>query len=154
MYHGTFKVDVPTDTFLNTTGWGKGVAVINGNNLGRFWASEGPQVISYSQIHLSCTLLLRAFVDHSICTACFRTIRRKLVAAVRTGRHKQLFWKHMYNILGRTTHLCMEQYNNESRLLRRTTTRAPQLNVSMSYMHISCPDGCSKMYNIHEGSFQ
>ncbi|RCN42472.1 hypothetical protein ANCCAN_11548 [Ancylostoma caninum] len=47
VYHGTFKVDVPTDTFLNTTGWGKGVAVINGNNLGRYWASEGPQMTLY-----------------------------------------------------------------------------------------------------------
>ncbi|EPB69728.1 glycosyl hydrolase family 35 [Ancylostoma ceylanicum] len=53
VYHGTFKVDVPTDTFLNTTGWGKGVAVINGNNLGRYWATEGPQVNRYHAVQLN-----------------------------------------------------------------------------------------------------
>ncbi|KIH68720.1 hypothetical protein ANCDUO_00942 [Ancylostoma duodenale] len=47
VYHGIFNVDVPTDTFINTTGWGKGVAVINGNNIGRYWASEGPQMTLY-----------------------------------------------------------------------------------------------------------
>ncbi|VDO35313.1 unnamed protein product [Haemonchus placei] len=47
VYHGTFHVDTPTDTFLNTTGWGKGVAILNGNNLGRYWASEGPQYTLY-----------------------------------------------------------------------------------------------------------
>lgn len=44
VYRGVFHVDVPTDTFLNTSAWGKGVAIVNGNNLGRYWASEGPQV--------------------------------------------------------------------------------------------------------------
>ncbi|VDM67347.1 unnamed protein product [Strongylus vulgaris] len=47
VYHGVFKVHAPTDTFLNTRGWGKGVAIINGNNLGRFWATEGPQITLY-----------------------------------------------------------------------------------------------------------
>ncbi|KAE9415891.1 hypothetical protein Angca_005280, partial [Angiostrongylus cantonensis] len=44
VYRGFFNVSMPTDTFLNTTGWGKGVAIVNGKNLGRYWASEGPQV--------------------------------------------------------------------------------------------------------------
>ncbi|VDN23986.1 unnamed protein product [Cylicostephanus goldi] len=48
VYHGTFKVlDSPKDTFLSTTGWGKGVAILNGNNLGRFWATQGPQITLY-----------------------------------------------------------------------------------------------------------
>ncbi|VDL83671.1 unnamed protein product [Nippostrongylus brasiliensis] len=46
-YHGVFHVDVPTDTFLNTTGWGKGVALVNGHNLGRYWARVGPQYTLY-----------------------------------------------------------------------------------------------------------
>ncbi|ETN79569.1 glycosyl hydrolase family 35 [Necator americanus] len=47
VYFGTFQVDTPTDTFLDTSGWRKGVAVVNGNNLGRYWASQGPQVLHY-----------------------------------------------------------------------------------------------------------
>ncbi|KAK5976287.1 hypothetical protein GCK32_022011 [Trichostrongylus colubriformis] len=47
VYHGMFHVDTPTDTFLNTTAWGKGVAIVNGNNLGRYWASQGPQYTLY-----------------------------------------------------------------------------------------------------------
>uniref|UniRef100_A0A0K0CVY1 Beta-galactosidase n=1 Tax=Angiostrongylus cantonensis TaxID=6313 RepID=A0A0K0CVY1_ANGCA len=47
VYRGFFNVSMPTDTFLNTTGWGKGVAIVNGKNLGRYWASEGPQYTLY-----------------------------------------------------------------------------------------------------------
>ena len=42
-YAGSFEVDEPADTFLDVTGFGKGFAVINGFNLGRFWPDEGPQ---------------------------------------------------------------------------------------------------------------
>ena len=31
------------DTFLNLTAWGKGVAFVNGFNLGWYWPSIGPQ---------------------------------------------------------------------------------------------------------------
>lgn len=37
----------PLDTFLDTTGWGKGYVWINGNNLGRYWPGVGPQVTLY-----------------------------------------------------------------------------------------------------------
>ncbi|OHT10887.1 Beta-galactosidase [Tritrichomonas foetus] len=40
---GTFDVDEPADTFLNPTGFTKGVAFINGFNLGRYW-TIGPQL--------------------------------------------------------------------------------------------------------------
>ncbi|KAL3191802.1 hypothetical protein MRX96_059536 [Rhipicephalus microplus] len=33
--------------FLDPTGWGKGVAFVNGFNLGRYWPSIGPQVTLY-----------------------------------------------------------------------------------------------------------
>ncbi|XP_064462745.1 beta-galactosidase-like [Ornithodoros turicata] len=35
------------DTFLDPTGWTKGVAFINGFNLGRYWSARGPQVTLY-----------------------------------------------------------------------------------------------------------
>ncbi|XP_077500001.1 beta-galactosidase-like [Amblyomma americanum] len=37
----------PLDTFLDPSGWGKGVAYINGINLGRYWPMAGPQVRLY-----------------------------------------------------------------------------------------------------------
>ena len=48
---GTFKTPckdhIANDTFLSTPGWGKGVAFINGFNLGRYWPSVGPQQTLY-----------------------------------------------------------------------------------------------------------
>ncbi|XP_032676709.1 beta-galactosidase isoform X2 [Odontomachus brunneus] len=37
----------PLDTFLDTTGWGKGMAFVNGHNLGRYWPTVGPQITLY-----------------------------------------------------------------------------------------------------------
>ena len=37
----------PMDTYLNTVGWGKGVAFVNGRNLGRYWPLAGPQMTLY-----------------------------------------------------------------------------------------------------------
>ncbi|MET0589656.1 MAG: beta-galactosidase family protein [Naasia sp.] len=37
-----FDLDDPTDLFLDTSGWGKGVAAVNGFVLGRYWR-RGPQ---------------------------------------------------------------------------------------------------------------
>lgn len=45
-YKGTFNVDFPADTFLSLDGWEKGVAFINGFNLGRYW-KVGPQKTLY-----------------------------------------------------------------------------------------------------------
>ena len=42
-YKGSFTVKTPADTFLALTGWTKGVAWINGFNLGRYWEELGPQ---------------------------------------------------------------------------------------------------------------
>ncbi|XP_015601851.1 beta-galactosidase isoform X2 [Cephus cinctus] len=45
---GEFTIEgKPLDTFLDTTGWGKGVAYINGHNLGRYWPLAGPQMTLY-----------------------------------------------------------------------------------------------------------
>ncbi|MGN1341139.1 MAG: beta-galactosidase family protein [Oscillospiraceae bacterium] len=41
-YKFEFDLDEPADTFLDTAGFGKGVAFVNGFNLGRFW-DIGPQ---------------------------------------------------------------------------------------------------------------
>lgn len=40
-------VGQPLDTFLDTIGWGKGVAFVNGHNLGRYWPLVGPQITLY-----------------------------------------------------------------------------------------------------------
>ncbi|WP_404434137.1 beta-galactosidase [Microbacterium lacus] len=41
-WRGTFDLDEATDLFLDTDGWGKGYAFVNGFLLGRYWRS-GPQ---------------------------------------------------------------------------------------------------------------
>ena len=41
-YRGTFTVEKPGDTFLDTSQLGKGQLWVNGHNLGRFW-KIGPQ---------------------------------------------------------------------------------------------------------------
>ncbi|KAH6940536.1 hypothetical protein HPB50_000557 [Hyalomma asiaticum] len=49
-FFGTFALpegQKTLDTFLDPTGWGKGVALVNGFNLGRYWPSIGPQVTLY-----------------------------------------------------------------------------------------------------------
>jgi beta-galactosidase len=45
-YRATFTVDTPLDTFLALPGWTKGVAWVNGFNLGRYWKT-GPQKTLY-----------------------------------------------------------------------------------------------------------
>ncbi len=45
-YKGTFHVELAADTFLNLAGWTKGVAFVNGKNLGRYW-DIGPQRTLY-----------------------------------------------------------------------------------------------------------
>lgn len=49
----TFQLEEPVDLFLDTVGWGKGVAWINAFNLGRYW-TRGPQrtlFIPAGQLH-------------------------------------------------------------------------------------------------------
>ncbi|PKN98886.1 MAG: beta-galactosidase [Chloroflexi bacterium HGW-Chloroflexi-4] len=45
-YRAAFMVDQPLDTFLKLPGWEKGVAWVNGFNLGRYW-KVGPQQALY-----------------------------------------------------------------------------------------------------------
>ena len=45
-YYGTFNVDVVADTFLDPTGFKKGVVFVNGFNIGRYWV-VGPQLTLY-----------------------------------------------------------------------------------------------------------
>jgi beta-galactosidase len=45
-YRGTFNVDTPGDTFLDTRAFGKGEVWLNGHALGRFW-KIGPQMTLY-----------------------------------------------------------------------------------------------------------
>ncbi len=45
-YRGTFVAETREDTFLKLDGWTKGVAFVNGFNLGRYW-ERGPQRTLY-----------------------------------------------------------------------------------------------------------
>lgn len=45
-YRATFNVDEPADTFFNPKGLSKGIAFINGYNIGRYW-TIGPQLTLY-----------------------------------------------------------------------------------------------------------
>ncbi|KAF0288395.1 Beta-galactosidase [Amphibalanus amphitrite] len=48
LYRGTFSAaDPPADSFLHFPGWHKGVAFVNGVNLGRYWPAVGPQMTLY-----------------------------------------------------------------------------------------------------------
>lgn len=44
--HGTFELRQVGDTFLDLSGWGKGIVLVNGHNLGRYWYI-GPQQTLY-----------------------------------------------------------------------------------------------------------
>lgn len=46
-YKAKFTVDEPKDTFLKTTGFTKGFAMVNGFNLGRYYNTAGPQQTLY-----------------------------------------------------------------------------------------------------------
>jgi len=47
LYRGSFTIEQdPLDTFLDMSGWGKGVAIVNGFVLGRYW-KVGPQQTLY-----------------------------------------------------------------------------------------------------------
>jgi beta-galactosidase len=46
-YRGVFHVDEVADAFLNPKGWVQGVAWVNRNTLGRYWATKGPQLTLY-----------------------------------------------------------------------------------------------------------
>ena len=45
-FRGSFVLDTPADTFIDMTGYKKGVVWVNGHNLGRFW-DVGPQTRLY-----------------------------------------------------------------------------------------------------------
>ena len=46
VYEGTFLLEETGDTFLDMSGWGKGIVFINGINIGRYW-KVGPQQTLY-----------------------------------------------------------------------------------------------------------
>ena len=45
------EADLPLDAFLRLDGWRKGLAFLNGFNLGRYW-TVGPQITLYAPKHL------------------------------------------------------------------------------------------------------
>ncbi|RWS18883.1 hypothetical protein B4U80_04923, partial [Leptotrombidium deliense] len=49
LYKGTFTLPKGElrDTFLDVNKWRKGIALVNGRNLGRYWPAVGPQETLY-----------------------------------------------------------------------------------------------------------
>lgn len=47
LFYGEFVLSTPQDTYLDTTGWGKGSLFVNGFNLGRYWPVAGPQMTMF-----------------------------------------------------------------------------------------------------------
>ncbi|XP_055547622.1 beta-galactosidase-like [Wyeomyia smithii] len=54
IFQGTFVIHSQPihDTYVDPTGWGKGLIFINGFNLGRYWPLAGPQVTLYVPRHI------------------------------------------------------------------------------------------------------
>ncbi|XP_053676635.1 beta-galactosidase-like [Anopheles nili] len=51
--YGLFEIDnQPADTYLDPTGWGKGIIFVNHKLIGRYWPVVGPQVTLYVSKHL------------------------------------------------------------------------------------------------------
>lgn len=46
-YQGHFQVDTPADTWVRLDGFRKGIVLVNGFNLGRYWNEAGPQKTLY-----------------------------------------------------------------------------------------------------------
>jgi len=70
IWEGEFTVTKPLDTFLDLPGWHKGVAFLNGFNLGRYWPAVGPQMTLYVPAPLlksGSNMLILLEQDHSPC---------------------------------------------------------------------------------------
>lgn len=76
-FYGTFdiaRIDI-LDTYLNPSGWGKGVVFINGFNLGRYWPRVGPQITLYVPRHiLKSTMNEIILVEYQTIKAPFMTV--------------------------------------------------------------------------------
>jgi beta-galactosidase len=53
-------------TFFDSSGWGHGVAIVNGFNIGRYWPLLGPQVPLTHLIWLSGILKMSLFVPGAV----------------------------------------------------------------------------------------
>ncbi|XP_017109202.2 beta-galactosidase [Drosophila bipectinata] len=50
IYYGQLDIQTKSDiadTYLDMSGWGKGIVFVNGENLGRYWPLVGPQITLY-----------------------------------------------------------------------------------------------------------
>lgn len=84
-FRGTFRFDGEAySTFLNVSRWSKGVAFVNGHNLGRYWPIKGPQKTLYVPgVYLRSTTELNELIlfeiDQSPCTPPFNDCYVSLV---------------------------------------------------------------------------
>ena len=90
-FRGTFRFDGSRyDTFLNVSSWSKGVAFVNGYNLGRYWPVVGPQKTlyvpgTYLRSGTEMNELILFEIDHSPCFPPFITCYVSLVDAPDLG---------------------------------------------------------------------
>ncbi|XP_021705359.1 beta-galactosidase isoform X2 [Aedes aegypti] len=77
VFYGNFdiaRIDI-LDTYLNPSGWGKGVVFINGFNLGRYWPRVGPQITLYVPRHiLKSTMNEIILIEYQTIKAPFMTV--------------------------------------------------------------------------------
>uniref|UniRef100_A0AAG5CMF8 Beta-galactosidase n=1 Tax=Anopheles atroparvus TaxID=41427 RepID=A0AAG5CMF8_ANOAO len=53
LFYASFELEGEIfDTYLDPTGWGKGIIFINGINIGRYWPLVGPQLTLYVSKHI------------------------------------------------------------------------------------------------------
>ena len=84
-FRGTFRFDgQPQSTYLNVSGWTKGVAFVNGYNLGRYWPVEGPQETlyvpgAYLRSNTELNELILFEIDHSFCVPPYNNCFASLV---------------------------------------------------------------------------
>ena len=72
-FRGSFNIaaDSLADTYLSVGKWGKGVAFVNGFNLGRYWPGKGPQKTLYvpvSVLHAGMNSLVLFEIDKAPCS--------------------------------------------------------------------------------------
>lgn len=84
-FRGTFRFDDDKlSTYLNVSGWSKGVVFVNGYNLGRYWPVKGPQKTlyvpgTYLRTNTELNELILFEIDHTPCTPPFHDCYVSLV---------------------------------------------------------------------------
>ena len=70
LWRGEFHIAAPgpqlLDSFLKLPGWRKGLAWVNGFNLGRYWPAAGPQVTTIILLIIITIIIISIIPGHSL----------------------------------------------------------------------------------------